>query len=159
MQLHSFSHLFSFSVKGQCYCVAILVYNNVLVVQSVDKKFRSIGTCLLPVSSSVFFPAALFSYWTTCFRQNKSNCFRIKYKFYRQDAVNLSVSFCFTFLLRAFGLSFYRPQTKLREGYVFTGVCDSAHMGGWYPSMPCRSPGGCIPSCLAGFQAHIQGGA
>ena len=27
----------------------------------------------------------------------------------------------------------YRPQTKLREGYVFTGVCDSVHMGGWYP--------------------------
>ena len=24
----------------------------------------------------------------------------------------------------------YRPQTKLREGYVFTGVCDSVHEGG-----------------------------
>ena len=35
----------------------------------------------------------------------------------------------------------YRPQTKLREGYVFTGVCDSVHSGGggWYPRMPCRS--------------------
>ena len=31
--------------------------------------------------------------------------------------------------------------------------------GGWYPSMPCRSQGGCIPACLAGFQAHTQGGA
>ena len=24
---------------------------------------------------------------------------------------------------------FYRPQTKLREGYVFTRVCDSVHRG------------------------------
>ena len=32
---------------------------------------------------------------------------------------------------------------------------------GWYPSMPCsRSPGwGGIPACLAGFQAHTQGGS
>ena len=30
----------------------------------------------------------------------------------------------------------------------------------WYPSMPCsRSWGGGIPACLAGFQAHIQGGS
>ena len=30
----------------------------------------------------------------------------------------------------------------------------------WYPSMPCsRSPGGHIPTCLAGFQAHTQGGS
>ena len=55
MRLVSFWHSHSFSVNRPCYCVAILVYNNVLVVQSVDKKFRSIGTCLLPVSSSVFF--------------------------------------------------------------------------------------------------------
>ena len=27
-------------------------------------------------------------------------------------------------------LDYYRPQTKLREGYVFTGVCDSVHGGG-----------------------------
>ena len=26
--------------------------------------------------------------------------------------------------------SFYRPQTKLREGYVFTRVCDSVNRGG-----------------------------
>ena len=25
--------------------------------------------------------------------------------------------------------SYYRPQTKLREGYVFTAVCDSVHGG------------------------------
>ena len=24
---------------------------------------------------------------------------------------------------------YYRPQTKLREGNVFTGVCDSVHQG------------------------------
>ena len=24
----------------------------------------------------------------------------------------------------------YRPLTKFREGYVFTGVCDSVHRGG-----------------------------
>ena len=56
------------------------------------------------------------------------------------------------------------PATKLGQGYIFTGVCDSVHKGGgggipaciaggipaclaaglgggWYPSMPCRSPG------------------
>ena len=27
-------------------------------------------------------------------------------------------------------LSCYRPLTKLREGYVFTGVCNSVHRGG-----------------------------
>ena len=27
-------------------------------------------------------------------------------------------------------LFFYRPQTKLREGYVFTPVCDSVYRGG-----------------------------
>ena len=56
------------------------------------------------------------------------------------------------------------PATKLGQGYIFTGVCDSVHrgvcaipaciaggvpaclaagLGGgeWYPSMPCRFPG------------------
>ena len=43
------------------------------------------------------------------------------------------------------------PATKLGQGNVFTGVCDSVNRGGcypsmhcrWYPGMPCsRSPGG-----------------
>ena len=33
---------------------------------------------------------------------------------------------------------FYRPQTKLREGNVFTPVCDSVY----------RGRGGCIPACI-----------
>ena len=33
------------------------------------------------------------------------------------------------FRLIVFGEHFYRPQTKLREGDVFTPVCDSAYMG------------------------------
>ena len=36
---------------------------------------------------------------------------------------------------------YYRPQTKLREGYVFTRVSDSVHRGRWYPSMHCRFQG------------------
>ena len=36
-------------------------------------------------------------------------------------------------------VSHYRPQTKLREGYVFTGVCDSVNRGGGYPIMPCTT--------------------
>ena len=35
----------------------------------------------------------------------------------------------------------YRPQTNLREGYVFTGVCDSVHRGGCLPG-GVVSPGG-----------------
>ena len=31
------------------------------------------------------------------------------------------------------------PATKLGQGYVFTGVCDSVQRGGVYPRMPCRS--------------------
>ena len=31
--------------------------------------------------------------------------------------------------LIVFGEHFYRPQTKLREGDVFTPVCDSAYRG------------------------------
>ena len=65
--------------------------------------------------------------------------------------------------------NFLPPATKLGQGYVFTRVCDSVHKGDvwWcssmhcrrYPSMPCsRSWGGGIPACLAGFQAHTQGG-
>ena len=46
------------------------------------------------------------------------------------------------------------PATKLGQGNVFTGVCDSVNRGGypsmhcrWYPSMPCsRSPGVCYNS-------------
>ena len=29
--------------------------------------------------------------------------------------------------------SYYRPQTKLREGNVFTPACDSVHRGGLCP--------------------------
>ena len=35
--------------------------------------------------------------------------------------------------------NYYRPQTKLWEGYVFTGVCDSVNRGGGYPIMPCTT--------------------
>ena len=52
---------------------------------------------------------------------------------------------------------------------MFLHVCLSTGGGGgcypsmhcrWYPSMPCsRSPGGGIPACLAGLQAHNQGGS
>ena len=31
--------------------------------------------------------------------------------------------------LGAYQANHYRPQTKLREGYVFTGVCHSVHRG------------------------------
>ena len=50
---------------------------------------------------------------------------------------------------------YYRPQTKLREGNVFTGVCDSVHRGGrclvpggvWSRGVPGpggSGPGGCL---------------
>ena len=38
------------------------------------------------------------------------------------------------------------PQTKLREGNVFTPVCDSIHGGGVYPSMQ-WARGVCIQAC------------
>ena len=45
--------------------------------------------------------------------------------------------------------SYYRPQTKLREGNVFTGVRDSVHRGAawsqgvaWSRGVP--GPGGCL---------------
>ena len=41
---------------------------------------------------------------------------------------------------------FYRPQRKLREGNVFTGVCDSVH-GGGVPGPGGEGvpgPGGCL---------------
>ena len=75
----------------------------------------------------------------------------------------------------------YRSQMKLREGYAFTGVCDSVHGGGGgYPSMHCRPPGphpgeiwGFWPGGVSwptprgklrglawgGLQAHTQGGS
>ena len=60
----------------------------------------------------------------------------------------------------------YRPQTKLRKGYVFTGVCDSVHRGRVSKhalqvvsqhTLQVSGGGECIPTCLAGFQAHTQG--
>ena len=47
------------------------------------------------------------------------------------------------------------PAMKLGQGYVFTRVCDSVHMGGGIPA--CLAGG--IPACLAGLQAHTHGGA
>ena len=40
-------------------------------------------------------------------------------------------------------MDYYRPQTKLREGNVFTGVCDSVHRG-----VP--APGGVCPGGVPG---------
>ena len=41
---------------------------------------------------------------------------------------------------------FYRPLTKLREGYVFTGVCDSVHRGACMRGCrgACMVAGGCV---------------
>ena len=44
---------------------------------------------------------------------------------------------------------YYRPQTKLREGYVFTGVCDSVHRGG----------GGMRGFLGGGMHGFLRGGA
>ena len=65
---------------------------------------------------------------------------------------------------------FLPPATKLGQGYIFTGVCDSVHGGGvgitaciagGIPA--CLAAGlqgeGGIPACLAGFQAHTLGGS
>ena len=53
------------------------------------------------------------------------------------------------------------PATKLRQGYVFTRVCDSVHRGGGIPACLVAGLGGGdgIPACLAGLQAHTQGGS
>ena len=75
---------------------------------------------------------------------------------------------------------FLRPATKLRQGYVFTHVCDSVHRGFGIPTciaggipacltaglkgggipacLAAGLQGGGIPACLAGFQAHTRGG-
>ena len=61
---------------------------------------------------------------------------------------------------------FTAHKRSLGQGNIFRSVCQefcpqwgrypSMHYS-WYPSMPCRYPGGGIPACLAGLQAHIQG--
>ena len=40
---------------------------------------------------------------------------------------------------------------------LFRGGGDPRMHCMWYPRMPCRSPGGGIPACLAGLQAHTLG--
>ena len=47
---------------------------------------------------------------------------------------------------------YYRPQTKLREGYVFTGVCDSVHGGGGAPCWGVSLAGG--SPCQGGLLAR-----
>ena len=57
--------------------------------------------------------------------------------------------------MRSYGIAYYRPPTKLREGNAFTGVCHSVHGGGeawlvpgpffgggyvWYTSLKVRPP-------------------
>ena len=57
------------------------------------------------------------------------------------------------------------PANEAWGKVIFSAVCvkNSVHCPSmpcrWYPSIPCRSPGGVgIPACLADFQAHTQGG-
>ena len=68
-------------------------------------------------------------------------------------------------LLCIYSLCIYRPLTKLREGYVFTGVCDSVHRGGcawlhggWHPWL---LGGVWLGVCvwLCGGHASLLGGA
>ena len=58
--------------------------------------------------------------------------------------------------------------TEVWGKVIFSEACvkNSIHGGWpssmhyrWYPSIPCRYPGGGIPACLAGLQAHNQGGS
>ena len=44
----------------------------------------------------------------------------------------------------------YWPQTNLREGYVFTCVCDSVHRGACMPCTPCHTlpPLPCMPPAM-----------
>ena len=59
------------------------------------------------------------------------------------------------------------PATK--QGYIFTGVCDSVHGGrggisaciaGGIPAcLAAGLQGGGNPACLTGFQAHTKGGS
>ena len=49
-----------------------------------------------------------------------------------------------------YAIMFYRPQMKFAKVMFYT--CLSVHgEGGWYPRMPCMSPGG-------GLQVHTWGG-
>ena len=66
--------------------------------------------------------------------------------FTKSSVMNISLlsllSHCFESVVSnclVIGRDFYRQQTKLREGNVFTPVCDSVHGGGVYPSMHQRS--------------------
>ena len=47
------------------------------------------------------------------------------------------------------------PATKLGQGYIFTGVCDSVHRGGM-----CGCRGACVVAggCMVGGPAWLQGG-
>ena len=51
------------------------------------------------------------------------------------------------------------PTNKVCEGYVFTYVCLSTGPCRWYPSMPCRSPGGVYPSMPCRFPGPHRGGS
>ena len=79
-------------------------------------------------------------------------------------------------VLWAFSLiTFLPPANEVCEGYVFTPVCHSVHRGSvpgpggvWSWGVPgpggfgprgCLVRGGLVPACLAGFQAHTQGGS
>ena len=50
---------------------------------------------------------------------------------------------------------FYRPQTKLREGYVFTGVCDFVHRGA---CMVVGGVHGCGGACVVVGVCMVAGG-
>ena len=78
-------------------------------------------------------------------------------------------------------VAFVTARKRSLRRLCFTFVCHSVHGGGggggipeyiacgiraclaglrgWYASMPCRSQGGGMPACLAGLQAHTQGGS
>ena len=62
--------------------------------------------------------------------------------------------------------AFFPPANEVCEGYVFTrvwlstvgGVVSQHSLQVVFQHACSRSPGGGIPACLAGFQAHTRGG-
>ena len=53
----------------------------------------------------------------------------------------------------------FTAATKLGQGYIFTGVCDSVHRGGhaWLPGRACVVAGGCawLPGGMHGCWEHV----
>ena len=90
------------------------------------------------------------------------NCvsFLARWNWFLTDAMHCKITCTLKKTWNVRWLAFLPPANEVCEGYVLTPICQSfcSQEGGGIPACLAAGLRGCIPACLAGFQAHTQPG-